>query len=362
MATPRMLACVGLLALTPLIKAQTAPAAYTITQNLTTPGSTSTVYRSGSKALVVINLPAQGATPASRTFNLYDLADGVNYSWNPDDSNVPCSANHFSGDWGDPFAVTADLNKDIASGEAKPAGTETVDGIATQTYTASSPDGTEKVWLDQKDGLVLRLQLAPPGQPPGLFVDVTKVSFAQPDASLFVLPAACAGQKPPPTPAQLIADETGDDAANYVTAFTGPGSKDSCNVVMRVLQSPAMTPLTNLQVAIDTQYNQNDPNPPHYNFGVGDNGTMTFAGGHLQQITTGIHGGIVDLGTPPAYFNLVVNAVHPGHSAGPGLIYRQCFAPTTVLLFLYKNYGQQGESVDALWAKAGKYATPPADQ
>ena len=361
MATPRILACVCLLAFAPLMQSQTAPSAYTITQNLTTPGSTSTVYRSGSKALVAISLPAQGSTPASRTFSLYDIAAGVSYSWNPDDSNVPCSANNFSGDWGDPFAMTADLEKDIAKGDAKPSGTETVDGIAAQVYTASSPDATEKVWLDQKDGLVLRVQLAAPGQPPGLFVDITRVSFAAPDPALFAVPSKCAGQKPPPTAAQVIADETGDDAANYVTAFTGPGSQNSCNVVMRVLQAPAMTPLTDLQVAIDTQYDQNDPNPPHYNFGVADNGTMTFAGGHLTQITTGIHGSTVDLGTPPPYFNLVVNAVHPGHSAGPGLIYRQCFAPTTVLLFLYKNYGQQNESVDALWAKSGKYATPPAN-
>jgi hypothetical protein len=42
------------------------------------------------------------------------------------------------------------------------------------------------------------------------------------------------------------------------------------------------------------------------------------------------------------------------------LFYRQCFAPTTVLLFLYKDYAQSGESVDALWVKSGKYATPPA--
>lgn len=361
MSTARMLACVGLLAFAPLIESQTAPTAYTVTQNLTTPGSTSTVYRNGSKALVAISLAAQGSTPASRTFNLYDLGAGINYSWNPDDSNVPCSANNFSGDWGDPFAMAAEVNKDIASGDLKPAGRENVDGISAQIYTGSSPQASEKVWLDQKDGLVLRATMSAPGIAPMTVVDIAKVSLAQPDPSLFVLPAACAGLKPPPTAAQLIADETGDDAGNYVSAFTGPGSQNSCNVVMRVLQAQSMTPLTNLQVAIDTQYNQNDPNPPHYEFGVADSGSMTFAGGHLQQITTGIHGGIVDLGTPPPYFNLVVNAVHPGHSAGPGLIYRQCFAPTTVLLFLYKNYGQQNESVDALWAKSGKYAVPPAN-
>jgi len=357
--TPRIAVCLGLLAPAPFLAAQSEPTSYTITQNLTTPGSTSTVYRSGSKALVVTSLPAQGSTPPSRSDSLYDIAAGINYSWNPDDSNVPCSVNNFSGDWGDPFAAAADVNKDIASGDVKPAGTDTVDGISTQIYTGSSQGMTEKVWLDKKDGLVLRIQVSAPGQPPGLWVDITKVSFAAPDPTLFVLPSRCAGIKPPPTAAQLIADETGDDASNYVSAFTGPGSKNSCHVVMRVLQAKTMTPLTNLQVAIDTQYDQNDPNPPHYNFGVGNDGTETFSGGHLHQVTS-IHNGIVDLGAVPPYFEMVVNAVHPGHSGGPGLIYRQCFAPTTVLLFLYKNYGQQDESVDALWAKSGKYATPPA--
>ena len=360
MSTPRALVCLCMLACAPLMHAQTPPTAYAITQADGSPGATTTIYRLGSKALMVVFLPAQGATPASTTNNLIDIAAGTNLSWNPNDSNVGCSAGTFSGDWGDPFAMTAELSADIAKGDLKPAGTETIDGIPTQVYTGSSQGTTLKAWLDQKDGLVLRAEMSAPNTPPTAIVNLTKVSFAAPPASLFAVPAICAGIKPPPTPAQLIADETGDDPSNYVSAFTGPGSQNSCNVVLRVVQAKTMAPLTNLQVAIDTQYDQNDPNPPHYTFGVADDGTETFSGGHLRQITTGIHGNMVDLGTVPPYFNLVVNAVHRGHSGGTGLIYRQCFAPTTVLLFLYKDYGQQDESVDALFVKAGKYAAPPA--
>jgi hypothetical protein len=350
-----------LLVLSPLLAAQTPPTSYTITQNSPTPGATSTIYRSGSKALIVFNSPAQGATPGSRTYSLYDLGAGVNHSWNPDDKNVPCSAGTFSGDWGDPFAMIADVNQEIAKGDIKPAGSETINGVATQVYAGTSQGAAIKVWLDTKEGLVIRASFGPPGGPMQNLVDVTKVSFAAPAASLFVLPAACAGVNPPPTPAQLIADETGDDAANYVSAFVGPGSKDTCDVVLRVVKAKTMTPLMPIQLGLDTQYDQNDPNPPHYEFGVADNGTMTMSGGHLREITSGIHDGTVNLGSSlPPYFNMLVNAVHPGHSAGTGLIYRQCFGPTTVLLFIYKNYGQSDEGVDALWVKAGKYAMPPA--
>ena len=355
------LVCLCLLASSALLPAQsTPPTDYAITQAGGSPGATTTIYRRGSKALMVMFLPSQGATPASTTDNLIDIAAGTNLTWNPNDSNVGCSAGTFSGDWGDPFAMTAELSGDIAKGDLKPAGTETIDGIPAQVYTGSSQGASIKAWLDQKDGLVLRAEMSAPNTPPTAIVNLTKVSFSAPPASMFAVPAICAGVKPPPTPAQLITAETGDDAANYVSAFTGPGSQNSCNVVLRVVQAPTFTPLTNLQVAIDTQYDQNDPNPPHYTFGVGDDGTETFSGGHLRQITTGIHGGMVSLGEVPPYFNLVVNAVHPGHSGGSGLIYRQCFAPTTVLLFLYKDYGQQDESVDALWVKAGKNATLPA--
>ena len=273
MLTPRVASCLGLLILSALLGAQTPPISYTITQNAPTPGSTNTIYRNGSKALTIFISPAQGATPASRTSTLYDLAAGVNYSWNPDDKNVPCSANHFSGDWGDPFGMIGDVTKEIANGDIKPAGSETISGVATQVYAGTSQGAAIKVWLDTKDSLVVRASFGPPGGPMQTMVDITKVSFATPAVSLFALPAVCAGVKPPPTAAELIADETGDDAANYVSAFTGPGSKDSCNVVLRVVKAKTMTPLMPIQVGLDTQYDQNDPNPPHYEFGVADSGT-----------------------------------------------------------------------------------------
>jgi len=251
------------------------------------------------------------------------------------------------------------VNSGIAKGDLKPAGTEMLAGIATQVYAGSSQGANIKAWLDQKDSLVIRAQMSAPNTAPMTLVDITKVSMATPPASRFVLPAACAGLKPPPTAAQLIADETGDDAANYVNGDYGPGSQNSCNVVLRVVNAKTMTPITHIQVAIDTTYNQD--NPPRYESGVSNDGVETFSGGGIREITSQVHQGVVSLGTPPAYFMLNVNLIQPNHGSGEGLVYRQCFAPTTVLLYVVKDYGQQDESADPLWVKSGKYATPPAN-
>jgi hypothetical protein len=89
---------------------------------------------------------------------------------------------------------------------------------------------------------------------------------------------------------------------------------------------------------------------------VHNDGTETFSGGGIHEITNMVHNGVVSLGTPPADFMLDVNLIRPGHGSGAGLVYRQCFAPTTVV----KDYGGPTESSDFLWVKSGKYAVPPA--
>ncbi len=361
MSTPRVLACLGLLALTPLLKAQTPPTAYTITESSGAAANSGTtiIYRNGNQAVIDIRQPAQpGGAAASRTVSLYDLKAGVNHAWNPDASPVECSAGNFSGDWGDPFAMTADLSPDIANGNLKPTGAETINGIPTTVYEGVTQGADLKAWLDRKDGLVIRAEMSAPNTAPMTLVNITKVSFATPPASIFALPAACGGVNPAPSPADLIAAETGDNPANYVNGIYGPGSKNSCSVVLRVVNAKTMTPITHIQVAIDTTYNVD--NPPHYEFGVHDDGSQSYSGGGIHEITNMVHNGMVRLGAPPAYFMLGVNPIAPGHAGGMGLVYRQCFAPTTVLLFVVKDYGTPSQDGDFLWVKSGKYAVPPA--
>lgn len=358
MSTPRTIVCLSLLAVYPVLQAQTPPTAYTIIEAGVAAGSTTTIYRSGSKALMETIQPAQGTTAASRTLSLFDLEKKTTYAWNPNDSPISCGVGTFSGDWGDPFASTADLSSEIAKGDLKPAGNETINGIATQVYTGTTQGANLKAWIDLKDNLVIRAVLSSAGSAPMTMVNVSRISFLAPSASLFVLPATCAGVKPPPTPADLIADETGDDAANYVNGMYGPGSANSCSVVLRVVNAKSMTPITHIQVAIDTNYNID--NPPRYESGVSNDGTETFSGGGIREITNMVHNGVVRLGNLPPYFMLNINLIRPNHGSGEGLVYRQCFAPTTVLLDVVKDYGQQSESSDLLWVKAGKYATAPA--
>lgn len=350
-----VIACLCLLALASFMRAQSVPTTYTITQNGQTPGLTLTIYRSGSKALMVQMQPAQGATPATQTDSLYDLAAGTNVTWDPNATPLQCSAGRFSGDWGDPFAMTADLTKGIASGELKPAGTETIAGIPTQIYAANSPQGSEKVWFDQKDGLVIRATYAAPGAPLMTLVDITKFSFAPPSPSLFVLPSACAGVKPPPTAADVIADETGDSAGNWVNAIYGPGSANSCTIVVRVVAAKTMAPIDRkYQAAIDTTYEQN--NPPHYEFGVARDGTTSYSGGGLHEITNQVHNGILRIDNPPAYFMLGLNFPTPNRGGSVGMVYRQCFGPVTNLYWVVKDPANPDDGGDWLYAKSGKYA------
>jgi hypothetical protein len=359
---PRLLIGLSLLSLSVLAQAQTQPTTYTIVQSLPgpTPG-TMTVYRNGSKAVIEYNYAAKpDGTPASRALALYDLKAGQNFSWNPADTNVGCSAGTFSGDWGDPYAAGKDISDAIAKGDLRASGAETLHGIPTKVYAGTAQGMNIRAWLDEKDGLVVHAEFGAPGGPTQTLADVQKVSLTAPPASFFALPATCAGVKPPPTAAELIADETGDSGDNFVNAMYGPGSKNSCSIVLRIVAAKTMAPITRRwQAAIDTTYNQDNPTPPHYEFGSATDGTSTFAGGGLHEITSQIRNDTLRIENPPAYFNFATNFIQPGRGAGIGLIYRQCFAPTTMLYFVLKDPNDPGAGGDFLYAKSGEYATVP---
>jgi hypothetical protein len=352
-----------MLAFSTLLAAQTpAPTTYTITEAGGSPDgpTTITIYRNGDKAVQTIDHPARAGSPAHRTLTLYDLKAGASYSWDPASTPPACSAGTFSGDWGDPFAGTAELNGGIAKGDFKLTGSETMNGFATKVYEHADAQSRVKAWLDEKDSLVIKVMLGPPSGDMQAMVDIRKVSLAAPPASVFVLPAACAAVHREPTEAERIAAETGDSAENYVNANLGPGSKNSCSVVVRVVQAGTMTPITRYQAAIDTTYDVD--HPPNYVTGVGTDGTETFSGGGIHEITGQIHDGVVRIEKPPAYFMLDVNLIKAGYGSGSALIYRQCFAPQTVLLYVVKDPDNPSAGGDWLWAKAGKYAAVPAGQ
>jgi hypothetical protein len=355
----RIIFCVGLVTAPLLAQAQTPPTAYTITEGLgaARPG-TMTVYRSGTNVVMETSQPAQpGGIAAQHTLSLYDLKAGVSHTWNPAATQISCSVAKFSGDWGDPYASSAELTAGIAKGDLKPAGTENLYGFPTKVYAGASDGMTVKAWFDEKDGLIIKAVFGPPGGAMSTIVDIRSISVAPPPASIFVLPAACAGAKLPPTAADLMADETGDDGANWVNAIYGPGSSNSCSIVVHVVAAKTMAPINRkYQAAIDTTYDQNSPTPPHYVFGVGTDGTSTYSGGGLHEITNQIHNGILRIDNPPAYFMLGINIPTPNRGADVGLVYRQCFAPVTMLYWVVKDPANPADGGDWLYAKSGKYA------
>jgi len=364
MRAPHLLPIVALLVLAPLLSAQTHPTTYTITEAVigAPVGTTTTIYRNGTKALIDTFFPASADTPkAHHTLSFYDINTGINHTWDPAITPPNCSAGTFSGDWGDPFETTKELTDAIAKGSLKPTGAETLKGIPTKIYAGLTEGTNVKVWYDDKDGLVMKMMYGAPGAAMNTMIDLAKVSFAPPPASLLAMPAYCASVKPPPTPAQLIAAETGDDPANWVSANYGPGSKNSCSILVHVVAAKTMAPLNrHFQAAIDTTYNQDSPTAPHYTFGVGEDGTSTYSGGGLHEITNQIKNYTLLIDHPPAYFNFGINVPSPHYGASAGLIYRQCFAPVTNLYYIVKDPTTPGAGGDYLYAKSGKYATPPS--
>jgi hypothetical protein len=350
----------GILAISTLLAAQaTVPTVYSITKaGQGTPTSTIVLYRNGDKVVQSTDHPeiAEGS-PGHRAMSLLDLKTGTSYGWDPAITPLECSMGTFKGDWGDPFDMTAELLANIAKGDFKVTGSETLNGIATKVYEHSDAESKVKAWFDEKDGLVIKVMFGPPGGDMQALVDIRKLSLATPPASLFVLPAACASLHRAPTQAEQIAAETGDSADNYVNANYGPGSKNSCSVVVRVVRAGAMTPITRYQAAIDTTYEVN--HPPNYVTGVGTDGMETFSGGGIHEITSQIHNGMLRIEDPPDHFLLDVNLIKAGYGSGGALIYRQCFAPTTVLLYVVKDPDKPSAGGDWLWAKAGKYAAAP---
>jgi hypothetical protein len=247
--------------------------------------------------------------------------------------------------------------------KAKPTqvGTETIAGVPSNVLETSSPDGVVKVWVDQKTGLVMRLQMAPVKEPVQVLIDTKQESLAPPPASVFALPAACASLAPAkhiPTDAERIAAETGESADDFALATHGPGSKNSCSIVIRAVQAGTMAPLNRkIQIAADMTYDID--HPPAYTFGMAVDGTQTFSGGGMRELTSQMRNGMLRIDNPPPYFNLELNLINPGQGAGGALIYRQCFAPVTVLLYVVVDPNDGNKGSDWLWVKQGKFAKVP---
>lgn len=345
------------------LRCQTAnlPTTYTIyeTNAMFGPTMIVKVYRNGSKALVDSRSGPDWPGPKPmHTRALYDLKKQQSLTWDLNDSSVPCGSSNFSGSWGDPFEDSAGLLADLNKQNLRQVTTQTFNGIPAKILEADGPDGKTRVWVDTKYGLLLKVQLTPPSRAPRTILEVTNVSYFAP-APLFAVPANCAAAAAAPrvpTEAEKIAALTGGNAQDFVKAIYGPGSRNSCSMLFRVVKAGSMKPIANgYQVGVDL--NVATEAAPGYKIGMGANGRATFSGGGLHEVTSQIRNGVLRIDNIPAQFELDAEFGTAGSSSAN--IYRQCFAPQTVLLFVVRNPANIGEDGEFLWVKSGQYATVP---
>jgi hypothetical protein len=342
----------------PEVRAQYAPPpnAYSVTEvnSMFGPEVHMQVYRDGLKVLLDQSYAAQPGGKPGHTRTLYDLQSHRNFTWDLLNKDVPCGGGTFSGDWGDPFAMSAEMNADLAKQHLNPVGGATLNGIPTKVFESDSPQMKAKAWVEEKYGLVIRMTMSAPNGQPRTLVEVSALSLAKPAASVFVLPPACAKvamTPPPPTEAELIAADTGGDAQDFANAIMPPPSKNSCTMLFKVVRAGSMEPMTaGFQVAIDTTVDVN--HPANYVMGASSTGRSTFSGGGLHEVTGQMRNGVLQLENVPPQFDMELTFGKGGASSA--LLYRQCFAPQTTLLLVVKNPDKLSDGARWLWRKSGK--------
>jgi hypothetical protein len=307
------------------------------------------IYRDGQ--MVVMD------NPGHHIRSIYNLQTHTNFGWDTQHPENGCSNGTFSGDWGDPFQ-SSDV-EDLLKHATKTPASETVNGFATKVYEATDPASkfAIKVWREPKYGMIVKAELTPPGGATTTILETKQFVAAKPAAALFVLPPACANAPPPPpTPAQRFATETGDNGGSFEDATMGPGSPDSCTMLMRFVKAGSMQPISNFQVALDLSFDLN--NPPHYTMGGSPSGRTVFSGGHLKEYTAQIQNGVLRIDNVPAVFDLEMTFGGGNSGASSAMLYRKCSGPQTVLLYVQKNSTNIPD--DWIWVKSGKFATVSA--
>lgn len=314
--------------------AQTPPTSYTVVQVNSMMGtpSTSKIMRDGAKVVM-----EQGD---SRQWFDLDTHKSWSISISAPDG---CGTGAFSGDWGDPFGTTADLEKE----GLKQTGTAMLNGASMKVYEGGAAPNNAKAWIDAKTGLAMRVDLG------GKTIIETKQFTPGKPAMSMALPPACANVKPVETEAERIAEETHDSAENYTMASHGPASDGGCTVLVRAVKAGTMEPVPIPQVGLDLTYDVD--NPPHYTTGIGTDGHLTFSGSNMKDVSAQIRNGALTIPGAPKTFYLETGFGSAG-SADAG-IYRHCTLPRSVLLMIVKNPAKISDGVDWLWAKSGKYAS-----
>ncbi|HEY2179633.1 MAG TPA: hypothetical protein VGH15_13725 [Caulobacteraceae bacterium] len=172
-----------------------APTRYSVTETLflVVEGQVMKIGRDGPRAVIEQTLPANAGSPAGvRSRAYYDLKASLSYTLDLIDPATPCAPSRFTGEWGDPFAMSADLIAQMAKFHPRDAGSATVNGLAAEVSVATTSDGEARFWVEPKTGLIVKWVMTPPHGSPRTMIEVTSLSLTPPPPAALALPAKCA--------------------------------------------------------------------------------------------------------------------------------------------------------------------------
>jgi hypothetical protein len=312
-------------------------------------GQTIKIDRDGDRAVMEQYAPAQadGTTPP-RTRTYYDLKAKRSYTLDLDDPLVPCTASDLKGDWGNPFADAAAMKSALTKQKPAEGGHETVAGVDTRIFVATTPQSRSKLWIDPKSNLLMKLQVVAADGKPTTVLEVTSFTTAAPPATLLAVPAACT-KVPAPNQTIHLAAAPGGGEGGVTDAIVPPASATSCTALLRVLRLGSMAPLIGgYQIAIDRTVDA--VHPASYRVGLTATGRANFAGGGLQEDTAAVKKGILRIEHVPPQIHVELCFGKGGCSSA--LIYRHCTAPESTLAFVVHNPARVSDGGDWYWLNA----------
>lgn len=336
------------------------------------------VFRSGSKELVELTIPPWPASPTGVHISyLFDFQAHKAYT---KDQNTCSWMKYVSQDAPvnyDPVTGSAQLLSAVAGQGAdatrRVVGTEIVNGIAAKVEELSGSPGQPpaKVWIAEKGDFVVRLESAGPDGKEMTFVELQQISLTPPAAALFAAPSGCTEVQGEWSDTGVnahasIATQTSSEpqgsgaSQDYVNAIYPPNSPStaSCTVWFRIVRGEAMEPVTGgFGAGLDLSQNPQGGST----IGEGQDGTVHFWGGTVQDVTSRFQSGILRIDDPPPHFELDIEfAQKNGGSGHTAHIYRQCLHPKTVLLLVIHDKNDRGTAKpdDWLWVNSGKMAEP----
>jgi hypothetical protein len=230
-----------------------APEAYSVTEvnTMMGPSMTMKIDRDGAHAVVEATITPQPGAAPSTTRTYYDLQNHKNYTLSLSDAAAVCSRGDFSGDWGDPFEMSAALMKELAPKHPREIGAETLNGFATTVMETDAGPDQAKFWLDTNSGLAVKVQKGSQ-----TIVEIKRLSLDKPPAALFAVPAKCGDG--PPTRAEQIGLESGGNPDDFVDATRAQSAPNTCPVVFRAVHAGTMAPITSgFQLALDRTADEN---------------------------------------------------------------------------------------------------------